>query len=155
MKHEEIKEVLAGCEFFKDFGEQDIHEIAGICEARNADSGACLFRQGDLGEELFIVSEGQIHLERAMNMGTRKGKVLIDTLGKGRVLGCWSTLLEKPHILMSTAVCQRPSTVLVMRGIDLRALMTRNMELGFHVLERLCLLLRDRIQAAYGALDKI
>lgn len=155
MERSQIIQTLSGSEFFLGFGEQDIDEIADICEARTVDTGACLFQQGDLGEDLFIVAEGKVHLERAMNMGERKGKVTIDVLGKGRVLGCWSTLLEKPHVLMSTAVCQRPSLVLAMKGVRLRALMTRNRELGFNVLERLCLLLRDRIQAAYGALDKI
>jgi hypothetical protein len=56
---------------------------------------------------------------------------------------------------MSTAVCQRPTSVLVMQGARLRELMTSNNDLGFNILERLCFLLRDRIQAAYGALDKI
>jgi CRP-like cAMP-binding protein len=155
MNRSQIVEILSGSEFFIGFGENDILEIADICEVRTVDSGTCLFQQGDLGEDLFIVVEGKVHLERAMNIGERKGKVTIDMLGKGRVLGCWSTLLEKPHILMSTAVCERPTTVLVLKGAPLRTLMTRNRELGFNVLERLCLLLRDRIQAAYGALDKI
>jgi len=155
MEHTKITQILSDSEFFTGFGAEDIHEIATICESRTVDAGACLFRQGDLGEELFIIADGKVNLERAMNIGDRKGKVVIDALGKGRVLGCWSTLLEKPHVLMSTAVCERPCLVLVMQGIHLRALMTRNRELGFNVLERLCLLLRDRIQAAYGALDKI
>jgi CRP/FNR family cyclic AMP-dependent transcriptional regulator len=42
-----------------------------------------------------------------------------------------------------------------MQGARLRELMTSNSALGFNILERLCFLLRDRIQAAYGALDKI
>ncbi len=155
MERSQITRILAGSEFFIGFGESHIQEITGICQIRELDTGTCLFRQGDLGEELFIIAEGQVNLERAMNIGARKGNIVIDTLGKGRVLGCWSTLLDKPHILMSTAICERPSTVLVMKGAQLRALMVRNTDLGFNMLERLCLLLRDRIQAAYGALDKI
>ncbi len=90
-----------------------------------------------------------------MKIGNRKGNIVIETLGKGRVLGCWSTLLNEPHIVMSTAICQRATNVLVLQGARLRELMTENSELGFNILERLCFLLRDRIQAAYGALDKI
>jgi hypothetical protein len=33
-------------------------------------------------------------------------------------------------------------------------MMTKNTEFGFNLLEKLCFLLRDRIQAAYGALEK-
>ena len=80
---------------------------------------------------------------------------MIESLGKGRVLGCWSTLLDAPHVLMSSANCQRPTTVLAVRGAQLRQLMTSKTDFGFNILEKLCFLLRDRIQAAYGAMEKI
>ncbi len=155
MESRQIAQILSDSEFFTGFGDEEIRKIAFICEVMTADAGSCLFRQGDVGEDLFIVADGKVDLERSIDMGQRKGKVIIDTMGKGRMLGCWSTLLDKPHILMSTAICQRPSTLLVLKGLNLRALMSNNFELGFNVLERLGLLLRDRIQAAYGALDKI
>jgi len=155
LESSQIARILSDSEFFTGFGDEEIRKIADICEVRTADAGSCLFRQGDVGEDLFIVADGKVDLERSINMGQRKGKVIIDTMGKGRMLGCWSTLLDKPQILMSTAICRRPSTLLVLKGLNLRALMSNNIELGFNMLERLGLLLRDRIQAAYGALDKI
>ena len=74
---------------------------------------------------------------------------------KGRVFGCWSTLLDDPHILMSSAVCQTPTKIVSLIGSELREMMIEDAELGFNLLERLSFLLRDRIQAAYGALEKI
>ena len=71
------------------------------------------------------------------------------------MLGSWATLLGQPHLLMSSAVCQKPTLLLVMRGGDLRNLMLSNKALGFHVMEKFCFLLKDRIQAAYGAMEKI
>jgi CRP/FNR family cyclic AMP-dependent transcriptional regulator len=155
MNPQNIEDDLAACEFFKGFDKTDVEKVAAICEVRACKAGSILFQQGDFGEHLFIISDGLVHLERSMSMGGRKGNVVIETLGKSRVLGCWSTLLDEPHIVMSTAVCQRPTTVLVMQGARLRELMTSNSALGFNILERLCFLLRDRVQAAYGALDKI
>ena len=155
MKPRDVEAVLASCEFFKGLSNGDIRKIGGICEEQSCKAGATLFQQGDFGEHLYIVAKGLVHLERSMKIGNRKGNIVIETLGKGRVLGCWSTLLDEPHIVMSTAVCQRATTALVLRGARLRELMTENSALGFNILERLCFLLRDRIQAAYGALDKI
>ena len=43
----------------------------------------------------------------------------------------------------------------MINGADLRALMMAEPILGLTMMERLCFLLRDRIQAAYGALEKI
>jgi CRP/FNR family cyclic AMP-dependent transcriptional regulator len=151
----EIEQTLRNSEFFKGFEQTELNDIAGICDIRNYATGEFVFEQGDFGEHLYIIVEGQVFLEHAMNIGTHKGKVVFATLGKGRVLGCWSTLLDEPHILMSSANCQKPTRVLVLKGADLRRMMTRNRELGFNILERLCFLLRDRIQAAMGAMEKI
>jgi hypothetical protein len=56
---------------------------------------------------------------------------------------------------MSSAACQKPTRLLVLRGTDLRKMMQENRALGFTILEKLCFLLRDRIEGAYGAMEKI
>lgn len=151
----EIESILENCEFFKGCAQAEIQAIAKICQVRTYDIGEYVFQQGDFGEHLYIIVEGQVYLERSMNFGTHKGKAIIATLGKGRVLGCWSTLLNEPHILMSSASCQRPTKALELNGAELRKMMTGSTDFGFNVLERLCFLLRDRVQSAIGALDKI
>jgi len=155
MEPSEVTRALSECEFFQGMEENDLVSIAGICTENRCQTGEAIFRQGDFGEDLFVIVDGQIHLERSMRIGTRAGNVVIESLGKGRVLGCWSTLLDEPHILMSSAICQRPTRVLVMKGARLRELMMGDPVFGFHLMEKLCFLLRDRIQAAYGAMEKI
>lgn len=155
MQPAEIKQTLQSCEFFKGLGDNEIEGIAGICRSSTCEEGEFIFRQGDFGEHLYIIAEGQVYLERTIDIGARKGSVVIETLGKGRVLGCWSTMLNEPHILMSSAVCHRSTTMLTVKGAELRAIMTQNTDLGFKIMEKLCFLLRDRIQAAYGAMEKI
>ncbi|MCP4668811.1 MAG: Crp/Fnr family transcriptional regulator, partial [Deltaproteobacteria bacterium] len=51
--------------------------------------------------------------------------------------------------------CQKPTKVEVIKGKDLRDMMVNDVSLGFHVLERLCILLRDRIQGALGAMERV
>ena len=57
--------------------------------------------------------------------------------------------------MMSSASCQKPTKLVAMRGADLREVMMNNLQVGFKILERLCFLLRDRIQGAIGAMEKI
>jgi CRP-like cAMP-binding protein len=151
----EITQALESSEFFKGLELSSIEQIASLCRAETYDPGEYIFRQGDFGEHLYVIAEGHIFLERSMDMGARQGSVVIGILGKGRVFGCWSTLLGEPHNLMSSATCQKPTKVVAIKGSDLRQLMLGSTELGFKVLERLCFLLRDRIQGAYGAMEKI
>ncbi|MGD2150017.1 MAG: cyclic nucleotide-binding domain-containing protein [Desulfobacterales bacterium] len=155
MNHKEMEYALESCEFFELLEKNEISEIAGLCQVNTYKTCEYVFQQGDHGEHLYIIAQGYIYLERSMDLGKHKGNIVIDALGKGRVLGSWSTLLDIPHTLMSSAVCQKPTTVLAIKGSDLRRIMIGNTKLGFNLMERLCFLLRDRIQAAYGAMEKI
>jgi CRP/FNR family cyclic AMP-dependent transcriptional regulator len=155
MNPAEIQQFLRNSEFLKGLTPADIEKISSICRPVNFEAGDYVFHQGDFGEHLYIIVSGYIFLERAMDIGKHKGNVVIDALGRGRTLGCWSSLLGQPHVMMSSASCQKPTTILTFNGTDLRGMMLENSHFGFNILERLCFLLRDRIQAAYGAMDKI
>lgn len=154
MSRPEIETTLRGSEFFKNFGNEEIQKLAALCRLVQFEQGDLVFQQGDYGDHLYIIAEGQIFLERSVDLGGRKGNVVIEALGKGRVFGSWSSLLGDPHYLMSTATCQKSSKIICMEGSELRKEMIFNKEIGFQILERLSFLLRDRIQAAYGALEK-
>ncbi|MDY6792171.1 MAG: cyclic nucleotide-binding domain-containing protein [Thermodesulfobacteriota bacterium] len=155
MNQKEIEHILETCEFFEQLEKSYIDQIAALCTVKQYEGGDYVFCQGDFGEHLYIIVQGHVFLERSIDLGNRKGKVVMEALGKGRVLGCWSTLLGEPHILMSSASCQRPTTTVAIKGSDLRQMMIKNLKLGFNILEKLSFLLRDRIQSAYGAMEKI
>ena len=155
MNRREMEYALESCEFFELLGKNEISEIASLCQVNTYKSCGYVFQQGDHGEHIYIIAQGYIYLERSMDLGKHKGNIVIAALGKGRVLGCWSTLLDLPHTLMSSAICQKPTTILAIKGSDLRQIMIGNAKLGFNIMEKLCFLLRDRIQAAYGAMEKI
>ena len=155
MKREEIEQLLKESQFFKDLDAKVIQRVATLGSVVSLKGGEPVFRQGDFGETIYIIADGYVLLERATDLGHRQGRVVIDALGKGRFLGCWSTLLREPHVLMCTANCQKPTTVIAIKGAELREMMQSDFELGFRVMERLCFQLRDRIQAAYGALEKV
>jgi CRP/FNR family cyclic AMP-dependent transcriptional regulator len=155
MESTEIEQILSSCELFKGLEQREISNISNICQVKTYTKGEPVYQQGDFGEHLYVIAAGQVVLERTMSMGSREGRVVIATLGKGRVFGCWSTLLNKSHIMMLRTFCQTPATILVLKGKELRDLMTRDTQFGFNIMERLCCLLRERIQAAYGAMEKM
>jgi len=155
MGSSEIKEVLENSEFFEGLEKNHIERISGLCQMRTYRAGEYVFCQGDFGEHLYVMAQGRVFLERSLDLGPRKGNAVIGILGKGRVFGCWSTLLGEPHNLMASACSEKDSKVLAMKGAELREMMLGDMTLGFRVLERLCFLLRDRIQGAYGAMERV
>ena len=155
MKRSEIIQILGSCDFFKGFQQDGILEITNLCRMETYAAGDHIFYQGALEDRIYIVAEGHVFLERSLDLGTRKGSAVIGILGKGRVFGCWSTLLDEKHTLMCSAICQKPTKVLVIRGPHLRQIMLDNSELGFNVLQRFCFLLRDRLKGAYEAMEEL
>jgi CRP/FNR family transcriptional regulator, cyclic AMP receptor protein len=155
MERSDIQRALEECGFFKGLRPAQVERIAAICRMQRADAGEALYRQGELGEDLFIVVEGQVVLERAISVGVRRGTVAVAMLGKGRIFGGWSTLLNEPHLLMLSAVCNKPALLVAFKGTELRRLMTADMQLGFDLLEKLCFLLRERLQLALGAIENL
>ena len=123
MENPNLEQVLRESKFFKDVDEQVIKKISGLGSIQSFQGGEYVFRQGDFGEHIYIIVDGHVILERSADLGTREGNVVLDMLGKGRFLGCWSTLLEEPHVLMSSACCRKATTVVRIKGSDLRAIM--------------------------------
>ena len=155
METTKIEQVLQRSTFFKNLDAHVIKRVSELGHIKTFKGGEYVFQQGDFGEHIYIITEGHVILERSTDLGTRSGRVVIDMLGKGRFLGCWSTLLGEPHVLMSSASCRKPTTVVCIKGSDLRKIMVGDPQLGFCIMERLSFLLRDRIEAAYGAMEKI
>jgi CRP/FNR family cyclic AMP-dependent transcriptional regulator len=150
-----IMDVLENCDLFRGLDTKEIEKVATLCRFETYKEGEIIFNQGDFCDMLYIIEEGHVFLERSTDLGTKKGNVTISLLGKGRALGCWSTLLGQSHTIMASTRCRRSTRVIVFKGLALREIMLSDPHLGFKVLEKLCFILRDRIQGAYGALENI
>jgi CRP-like cAMP-binding protein len=150
-----VSDCLGRCELFRGLSRQEVERIAGLGTFETYKAGEHILSQGDFGEHLYIIAEGTVALERSIDLGARRGSAVIGLLGKGRALGCWSTLLGEPHTLMSSAKCRKPTRAVVIKGLALREMMLKDLDLGFKVLERLCFILRDRIHSAFGAMENV
>lgn len=155
MDNAKFSEILTNCELFSGVESPLIEKISALCTAEDYKAGGRIFSQGDYGENLYIIAGGSIFLERSMDLGARKAKVVTAILGKGRVFGCWSTLLDEPHNLLSSATCRKDSRTLKIEGSKLREIMLKNSDLGFFIMERICKILRERMRSVYGAMEKL
>ncbi|MBW1911792.1 MAG: cyclic nucleotide-binding domain-containing protein, partial [Deltaproteobacteria bacterium] len=69
MGHIEIQHALENSELFKGLENADIEKIAGLCQVETYNAGEYIFRQGDFGEQVYIITDGHVFLERAMDLG--------------------------------------------------------------------------------------
>ena len=152
MMSSEIIDALRKCEIFGNIGEEDIQRIAQLCSIESYEAGDTVFSQGEYGNKIYLIADGQVALVRSVSLGGRQSTITVDLLGKGRGLG-WSSFLCDPCSVSASAVCQKESQLVSLSGPNLRAMLEDNPSLGFKVMDRLAQIIGNRLRAAYGAMD--
>ena len=151
----DITQTLSKCELLAQLTEEEIKSIAPLCQIETFHFGETVFRQGEQGTKVYIIKEGQIALERSVDLGGRKAQLNIAILGPGKALGCWLALLGETHCLMSSAICNRKTVVISLEGPVLRSVLEKNLAAGFKVMETLAYILRDRLRGGLRCHGKI
>ncbi len=153
-----IIEDLRTCELFTLLDEEEIqmltNSLATACKIEEYKAGDRIFEQGEHSAQLYIIAEGQVLLQKPMNIGNQTAIRPLGLLGKGRAMG-WSSLLYGPRYLMASAICQKPTRVISIEGTSLRMILEENPEIGFRVMDRLACMLGDRLRTAYNTLDAL
>jgi len=157
MDSREIGEVLRKCELFSGLSEAQVDTIAGIGRTEDFDAGEALYAQGDVGSKVYVLVRGRVSLIRAMELGGRRtGNVVVYVVKEKpnrRLMGGWCTLVGEPHVQMCSALCDAPTRVVSFPCEELRKAIVRDPVLGVKLLEKLFLILRDRIEGSYAVME--
>lgn len=147
---------LRSCELFTMLDEEETKMLTNLlaadCEINAYEAGERIFEQGEHSARFYIITEGQVVLQRSLNIGDRTAVWPLGLLGKGRAMG-WSALLYGPRYLTASAICQKPTQVVSMEGTSLRSVLERQPGVGFKVMDRLACLLGERLRSAYNTLE--
>ncbi len=103
--------------------------------------GSLLFNQGDPADYLYLVLEGEVIIEYKPEDGP---SIVVARVRSEGVVG-WSSALGSPKYT-SSAVCSRECQMLRVLGKDLRTLCENHPETGALVLERLAVVVAERIR---------
>jgi CRP/FNR family transcriptional regulator/CRP/FNR family cyclic AMP-dependent transcriptional regulator len=86
--------MLSGSTLFLGLSEENVVALAALCETRSYRHGDILFRQGDPGDSLHIVIEGQLKVYVAAESGD---EILVAILGPGDCVGELSLIDGEPR----------------------------------------------------------
>jgi CRP-like cAMP-binding protein len=159
MNIDEIVKLLRKCEVFSALAHKEIRSIAKLCNIEKFNPGDSIYSQESLGEKLYILAEGEVTLERTIDIGDqRKAKIPVFTFRatpfRG-LMGGWFALVGEQHRHMCTAVCYTATTLISIECSKIREYIERNLEIKAKILEKLILLLRDRIDSSYKAMETL
>jgi CRP-like cAMP-binding protein len=159
MDIDRITKLLRKCEVFSELSDKEIKSIAKLCNIEKFNVGDTIYSQGGLGEKLYVLADGEVTLERTIDIGDqRRAKIPVFTFRatpSRRLMGGWFALLGEEHRHMCTAVCYRAATLISMECSELRESIAKNLEIKTKILEKLILLLRDRIDSSYKAMESL
>jgi len=140
--------VLRRCEMFLGLDDSDLEKIAGLssCRRNTYGAGEFVFYENAEANDFCILEEGEVSLLVTVHNEASKEltQVRVDTVTKGDVFG-WSSLVA-PHSLTLSALCVKPSSVVIVAGTELSQLMDSNHSLGYEVMKGLVRIIGARLR---------
>jgi len=139
---ENLEKILIEHPFFKNLGEDSLDLIGGCASNVRFEKDDMIIREGEQADKFYIVREGSVALEI---QGPGRGKITIDTIEDGEVLG-WSWLVPPYHWRFDGRAQDRVRAI----GLDgkcLREKCEENHDLGYELLKRFSHIIDQRLQA--------
>ena len=128
--------------FFKDFDAEGLAILAGCASNERFSAGQYIFREGGGADRFYIIRHGSVAVEIQI---PGRDRLIIQTLHEDDILG-WSWMLS-PHRWSYDA-----RALTLVRAVSLDATCLRgkcdvNHELGYHLMQRIILVMAERLAA--------
>lgn len=125
----DINKLLRRVELFEGLTDDDLREVAAICTQRQFKDGDVLAKQGEVGRELYIVSDGLVEVA----VSERTTPRVVVNLGAGQLIGEMSLVDRGPRSATVKAI-QDPTIVQVIQHDEFQTLCQRNTRIGYLVM---------------------
>jgi len=129
-------EVLKGMQLFRYLSYKELVRVMNITEARNYETGAAIFTEGDPGEAMYVVISGRV--------GLSKDDVQVAELGPGQHLGEMALIDRTVRSLTASAL--EPSRLIAIQRKDFYAIIKKEPSLSVKLLWSFVQVLGSRLR---------
>lgn len=143
-------EVIKQSAIFKDLEEDELEQVAEICEVQELKFDEYIFREGDEGDRLYIISKGEVRISRDVP-GT--GEEAIAILKQGACFGEMAVL--DPSERSTDAISNSRCTLLSISRSDFELLLDSDRDLAHKLLWSVVRLLCQRLRVTNDNLQSI
>ena len=137
-----LEKILSEHPFFKNLDEDSLNLIVGCASNVRFEKDEMIIREGEKANEFYIIREGSVAVEI---QGPGRGKITIDTLSDGEILG-WSWLFP-PYYWHFDGRAQSRIRAIALDGKCLREKCEVNHDMGYELLKRFSQIIGQRLQA--------
>jgi CRP/FNR family transcriptional regulator, cyclic AMP receptor protein len=130
----EVNRLLQGVDLFEGLTDEEIEKMTCICFEKQFSKGQIIAREGEVGDELFIISDGfvEVLLGERPNSPAR----VVVSMGSGQLIGEMALLDQGPRSATLRATSQ-PTVVQMIRRPDFENLCQQNTHIGYIVMRNL------------------
>ena len=114
---------LKSVDLFSKIPGEDLAQVAGIAQEVTFDNGQLIIQEGEIGDSMFLIIEGEIIVHRAGQQLTR--------LGEREAFGEMAILDNEPR--SATVVALSHSRLLTLDGASLKDLILHMPEISFEI----------------------
>lgn len=127
--------ILQSVELFEGLNAEELNALAALCHERTFADGEVITRQGEPGEELFIVYEGFVEVVRSADAPERAPRTVVN-LGAGQIFGEMA-LVDRGPRSATVISASEPSKLLVIHRDDFDHACESNHHLGYTVMRNI------------------
>lgn len=126
----DLKEILKKVELFDGLTDAELDEMAKICQEKRIHRREVIAKQGEPGNNFFIVTEGFVEVL------LEEPRRVVVNLGPGQLIGEMAVVDQGPRSATVEAVTE-PTVVQAISRTDFEALCERNTHIGYVVVRNI------------------
>jgi CRP/FNR family cyclic AMP-dependent transcriptional regulator len=142
-----VTDLLRKAAIFKDLDEDELKQIADVCKEERFVSGAYIFREGEHGNRLYLIVDGEVRISRDV---PGSGEEALAVLKAGALFGEMAVFDRTER--STHAISNGGTTVLTISRPDFEMLLDFNRELAYKVLWACVRLLSSRLRSTNDSL---
>jgi CRP/FNR family cyclic AMP-dependent transcriptional regulator len=143
----EVTELLNKVAIFKNLDADELSQVADVCKEEKFVSGEYIFREGEHGNRLYLIVEGEVRISRDV---PGSGEEALAVLKAGALFGEMAVFDRTER--STHAISNGGTTVLTISRPDFEMLLDFNRELAYKVLWACVRLLSSRLRSTNDSL---
>jgi CRP-like cAMP-binding protein len=137
------KERMTSVEIFKGLRQDELEEIAELCEEVIFADGDRVLTEGERADYLYILEGGRVDLRFELPNCKTSEDMTVSTTEPGECFA-WSAMVPQ-HIATLSCYSTGMSGAIRIEGVKLLNLCKRNSHMGFIIMQNIAVVMRDRL----------
>src|SRR6184192_4181141 len=143
----EVTELLKKVAIFQDLDEEELGLVGDVCKEEKFNSGEYIFREGEHGNRLYLIVEGEVRISRDV---PGSGEEALAVLKPGALFGEMSVFDRSDR--STHAISNGGCTLMTIMRPDFEMLLDFNRELAYKVLWACVRVLSGRLRSTNDSL---